>query len=63
MNEQIKAGAEIHSGDGGYSIGTQEKYEEMYKSLESMDLTKVIELDDYTDLAGELACVGGQCQV
>ena len=28
---QIMAGAEIHSGDGGYSIGTQEKYEEFVK--------------------------------
>lgn len=27
----IMAGAEIHSGDGGYSIGTQEKYEEFVK--------------------------------
>jgi hypothetical protein len=29
--KNIKAGAEIHSGDGGYSIGTQEKYEEFVK--------------------------------
>jgi hypothetical protein len=28
MNKQIKAGADIHAGDGGYSIGTQERYEE-----------------------------------
>ena len=28
MNENIKAGADLHAGDGGYSIGTQEKYEE-----------------------------------
>jgi hypothetical protein len=25
------AGAEIHSGDGGYSIGTKEKYDEFVK--------------------------------
>jgi len=31
MNEQIKAGADIHAGDGGYSIGTQERYEEFAK--------------------------------
>ena len=31
MNENIKAGADIHAGDGGYSIGTQENYEAFVK--------------------------------
>jgi len=31
MNEQIKAGADIHAGDGGYSEGTQEDYEKFVK--------------------------------
>jgi len=31
MNEQIKAGAEIHAGDGGYSEGTREAYEAFVK--------------------------------
>jgi len=31
MNEQIKAGADIHAGDGGYSISTKEKYEAFVK--------------------------------
>jgi hypothetical protein len=31
MNDNIKAGAEIHAGDGGYRIGTQEKYDEFVK--------------------------------
>jgi hypothetical protein len=31
MNDNIKAGADIHAGDGGYSIGTQEKYDEFVK--------------------------------
>ena len=31
MNEQIELGADIHSGDGGYSIGTQEEYEKFAK--------------------------------
>ena len=30
-NENIKAGAEIHAGDFGYSIGTQEDYEAFVK--------------------------------
>jgi ribonucleoside-diphosphate reductase alpha chain len=42
---------------------TKEKYEEMIETLTEMDLTKVIELNDNTDLAGELACVGGQCEI
>jgi len=31
MNENIKAGADIHAGDGGYSLGTQEKHDEFVK--------------------------------
>jgi hypothetical protein len=31
MNKQIKAGADIHAGDGGYSEGTQEQYEAFVK--------------------------------
>lgn len=31
MNENIKAGADIHAGDGGYSIGTKEKHDEFVK--------------------------------
>jgi hypothetical protein len=31
MNDNIKAGADINAGDGGYSIGTQEKYDEFVK--------------------------------
>ena len=31
MNERIKAGADIHAGNGGYEIGTQEKYEAFVK--------------------------------
>jgi len=31
MNENIKAGSDIHAGDGGYSEGTKEKYDEFVK--------------------------------
>ena len=31
MNQQIKAGADIHAGDGGYSEGTQEQYDAFVK--------------------------------
>ena len=42
---------------------TEEKYEELMKSLSNIDLTKVVELDDNTNLSGEIACSGGQCEV
>ena len=33
------------------------------KSLIEVDLTKVVEETDNTDLTGELACAGGVCEV
>jgi len=42
---------------------TEEQYNEMMKSLSNIDLTKVVELTDNTDLSGELACAGGACEV
>ena len=42
---------------------TKDKYEELMKSLYSVDLSKVIELEDGTDLKGELACAGGACEI
>lgn len=42
---------------------TEETYNEMMKSLSNIDLTKVVETQDNTDLSGELACSGGQCEI
>jgi ribonucleoside-triphosphate reductase (thioredoxin) len=42
---------------------TQEEYEEMVKNLQKIDLTKVVEMEDNTNLAGELACAGGACEI
>ena len=42
---------------------TEDKYTEMSKVLSDVDLTKVTETDDNTDLSGELACAGGNCEV
>jgi len=39
------------------------KYNKMSKVLSDVDLTKVIETDDNTDLSGELACAGGSCEI
>lgn len=38
-------------------------YNRMMKSLSKLDLSKVIELVDNTNLAGELACAGGNCTI
>ena len=42
---------------------TPETYDAMMKSLHNIDLSNVIELDDNTDLSGELACAGGACEI
>jgi len=42
---------------------TEEQYKEMISHLHKIDLTKVIETEDATDLAGEVACGGGGCEV
>ena len=42
---------------------TKEVYEKLVSVLHSIDLSKVIELTDETNLTGELACVGGACEI
>ncbi len=39
------------------------EYRVMLGYLKEIDLTKIIETDDETDLAGELACAGGSCEI
>jgi len=39
------------------------KYDYMMKSLTDIDLANVYEGEDNTDLAGELACAGGSCEI
>jgi ribonucleoside-diphosphate reductase alpha chain len=41
----------------------EQTYEKMMKSLSNLDLTKVIELQDNTNLSGEVACGGGACEI
>ena len=42
---------------------SKETYEAMMNSLTNIDLTKVTEEEDNTDLKGEIACAGGACEV
>jgi ribonucleoside-diphosphate reductase alpha chain len=42
---------------------TKKEYDQMTKRLHEIDLSKVVELEDKTDLSGELACAGGNCEI
>ena len=42
---------------------TKEKYEEMMKALTEVNLSNVNEVEDNTNLSGELACAGGSCEI
>ena len=42
---------------------TKEEYESLMKTLTDIDISNIIELDDNTDLSGELACAGGACEI
>jgi ribonucleoside-diphosphate reductase alpha chain len=42
---------------------SKEKFEAMMATLANVDLTKIVEEDDNTDLKGEAACAGGACEI
>ena len=42
---------------------TKDEYDRLFETLTDIDLSKVIELTDETDLKGEAACAGGACEV
>lgn len=42
---------------------TKEEYERLEKLLSDVDLTKVYEEDDNTDLSSEAACAGNSCEI
>jgi ribonucleoside-diphosphate reductase alpha chain len=42
---------------------TKQIYNDMTKTLHNVNLSEVVELEDNTDLSGELACAGGNCEV
>jgi ribonucleoside-triphosphate reductase len=42
---------------------TKEEFERLVATLKDVDLTRVIELQDNTDLSGEAACAGGSCTI
>tara|TARA_R110002020_G_scaffold157720_4_gene340608 strand:- start:54 stop:1916 length:1863 start_codon:yes stop_codon:yes gene_type:complete len=42
---------------------SKSEYERLMSTLTSVNLSEIIELDDETDLSGELACVAGACEI
>ena len=42
---------------------TEKEYDTLMKTLTDVDLSNVIEVDDNTNLSGELACAGGSCEI
>ncbi len=69
MNRHYYNGLSVLPYDGGtykqapFETVTKKEYDEMVSHLSEIDLTKVIETQDNTNLTGELACAGGQCEI
>ena len=42
---------------------TRLQYDQMIAGLDEIDLTKIVETEDNTDLQGEIACAGGSCEI
>ncbi len=68
-NRDVYNGLSVLPYDGGtykqapFEDCSKETYEVMLDTLEAVDLTKVIEVEDNTNLTGELACAGGACEI
>ena len=68
-NKEFYNGLSVLPYDGGSYIQapfedcTKEKYDELMKTLNDVDLSKIVEIEDMTDLSGELACAGGACEI
>ena len=68
-NRDYYNGLSVLPHDGGTYIQApfedcdEETYNRMFSKLHSIDLSKVIEHQDDTDLSGELACAGGACEI
>ena len=68
-NRKFYNGLSVLPHDGGtytqapFEDCDEETYNEMMKSLQNVDLSNVIEMQDDTNLSGELACAGGACEI
>ena len=68
-NKQFYNGLSVLPYNGGTYVQapfediTMNKYYEMMETLQLVDIAKIEEDDDETDLSGELACAGGACEI
>ena len=68
-NREYYNGLSVLPYDGGtytqapFEDISKSKYDFMMKSLTDVNLTDIVEVEDETDLAGELACAGGACEI
>jgi ribonucleoside-diphosphate reductase alpha chain len=68
-NRKFYNGLSVLPYDGGtytqapFEDITQEKYDEMMRALSDIDLSRIVEEKDETNLTGELACAGGACEI
>ena len=69
MNRHYYNGLSVLPYDGGtykqapFETIDKETYDEMMLALTKIDLTKITEEQDDTNLTGELACAGGACEI
>ena len=68
-NREYYAGLSVLPHNGGTYIQapfediTEDIYNEMVQHLHNIHLDKVIEIEDDTDLKGEVACAGSSCEI
>lgn len=68
-NREYYNGLSVLPFDGGtykqapFESCTEEEYNRLMKTLTTIDLTKVVEMDDNTTQREEVSCGGGQCEI
>lgn len=68
-NRNFYSGISVLPFDGGsyvqapFTDCSEDEYNELFSKLNNIDLTKVIELRDNTNLQSEVACAGGLCEI
>ena len=68
-NREHFNGLSVLNYDGGSYIQspfediTEEKYNQLMETLHDVNLSNIVELEDNTDLSGELACAGNSCEI
>jgi len=69
LNRHYYNGLSVLPYDGGtytqapFETCDEATYIKLSESLKSVDLKKIVELQDDTDLSGEIACAGGACEI